>query len=314
MKGSNCIKKLSERNEKLKQSRMEDENNLHIESYGETPYYSSEEGVNLISSMIQSGKPLFIGRLGETELRTMDCYERFWYNPILLHRVNRDICVNAGFFPRRTIQIRKYCELKKSIMKDMDMLGLCLWNNEEYYVKKYMNLDACFLGNILDPLYWENSWTTYLKGKKVLVIHPFADTISNQYSLKRDCLFSDVNILPEFQLITIKAVQSIGGKGINDYANWFEALEHMKQQIEKCDFDIALLGCGAYGLPLAAYIKQLRKQAIYVGGALQLMFGIYGKRWENAEHVTRHINKNWVYPSLEETPQFYKEVESGCYW
>ena len=85
------------------------------------------------------------------------------------------------------------------------------WKNEEYYVDKYMNMDACFLANILDPLYWENSWTSCLKGKKVLVIHPFVDTIWNQYNLKKDCLFPNANILPDFHLITIKAVQSMLG-------------------------------------------------------------------------------------------------------
>lgn len=314
MKTSECIKSYCERNKWLKQCRTEDENDLNIQLYGGVPYYSSEEGVKLLSRMIQSGEPFFVGRFGETELRTMDCYERLWYSPISLHRVNRDICVNAGFFPRRVTHIRKYCELKKDAMKDMDVLGLCLWNNEEYYVNKYMSLNACFLGNILDPLYWEVSWTACLAGKKVLIIHPFAATILNQYNQKRQYLFPNTNILPVFQLRIIKAVQSIGGKGTSEYANWFDALEHMKTQIRECDFDIALLGCGAYGLPLAAYIKQLGKQAIYVGGALQLMFGIRGKRWENAQHVSRYLNDYWVHPSVQETPESYANIESGCYW
>lgn len=314
MKNMEIIKEFNKRNQKLCQCRQEDGNNLHIQFYGGTPYYSSEEGVKVISAMIQSEKPFFIGRLGETELRTMDCYERLWYNPILVHRVNRDICVNAGFFPKRVNKIKEYCDLKKSTLKNMDALGMCLWKNEEYYVSKYMKLDACFLGNILDPLYWENSWTLSLKGKKVLVIHPFADTILNQYYSKKNYLFSNNGILPDFKLITLKAVQSIGGAGTSGYADWFEALEYMKGCIKELDFDIALLGCGAYGLPLAAYVKQLGKQAIYVGGALQLMFGIMGKRWENEEHVSRYINKYWVRPSGEEMPKDYKKVEEGCYW
>lgn len=314
MKKMKCIKEFNLRNQRLCQCVQEDGNNLHIQFYGGTPYYSSEEGANLISTMIQSGKPFFIGRLGETELRTMDCYERLWYNPLSIHRVNRDICVNAGFFPKRVDKIKKYCNLKKSILKDMDVLGMCLWKNEEYYVSKYMKLDACFLGNILDPLYWENSWTSSLKGKRVLVIHPFADTISSQYNLRKDYLFPNSNILPEFQLITLKAVQSIGGVGASGYRDWFEALEHMKGCIRKCDFDIALLGCGAYGLPLASYVKQLGKQAIYVGGALQLMFGIMGKRWEKEKHVSRYVNQYWVRPSDEEMPKDYTRIEEGCYW
>lgn len=45
----------------------------------------------------------------------------------------------------------------------------------------------------------------------------------------------------------------------------------MEQDISKIEFDVCLLGCGAYGMPLAAYIKEkLQKTAIHIGGSLQL--------------------------------------------
>jgi hypothetical protein len=144
-------------------------------------------------------------------------------------------------------------------------------------------------------------------------VHPFAESINSQYS-KRDKLFKDDDFLPEFDLKTIKAVQSIGGAGALGYKTWFDALENMKFQVSEMDFDIALLGCGAYGLPLASYIKDIGKQAIYVGGALQLMFGIVGRRWENSDCVKKYINEYWVRPSEHEKPQGSSKVEDGCYW
>ena len=53
--------------------------------------------------------------------------------------------------------------------------------------------------------------------------------------------------------------------------------------IEKCirlEFDVSIVGCGAYGFPLANEIKKKGKVAIHLTGATQLMFGIVGKRWE----------------------------------
>ena len=44
----------------------------------------------------------------------------------------------------------------------------------------------------------------------------------------------------------------------------------------KFDFDVALIGCGAYGFPLAAKLKTAGKQAIHLGGVLQALFGIKG--------------------------------------
>lgn len=54
----------------------------------------------------------------------------------------------------------------------------------------------------------------------------------------------------------------------------------MKKKISTIDFDIASIGCGAYGLPLAGFImEELHKKAIYMGGGTQWLFGIKGRRW-----------------------------------
>ena len=77
-------------------------------------------------------------------------------------------------------------------------------------------------------------------------------------------------------------MQSIGG-GKGEFATWFDALEWMEQEVDKREFDIAIIGCGAYGFNLAAHIKRKGKKAIHLGGATQLLFGITGKRWEENE-------------------------------
>ena len=63
----------------------------------------------------------------------------------------------------------------------------------------------------------------------------------------------------------------------------------MQKEIDKIDFDIAILGCGAYGYPLASYIKSIGKKAIHIGGATQLIFGIKGKRWEKASFINEKV-------------------------
>lgn len=100
----------------------------------------------------------------------------------------------------------------------------------------------------------QNPWTKALANQKVLVIHPFAETILNQYK-KRELLFTNPDILPLFkELHIIKAVQSLGGDD-KRFNNWFDALEWMKYKMNQIDYDICLIGCGAYGFPLAAHAK-----------------------------------------------------------
>ena len=165
----------------------------------------------------------------------------------------------------------------------------------------------------IEPYYHIRPWSAKLKGKKVLVIHPFQETIENQYKNKRENIFDNQEILPLFHLETIKAVQS-NANSKTIFRNWFQAYQYMCAEILKKDFEIAIIGAGAYGLPLASYIKKLGKKAIHIGGATQILFGIKGKRWDNHEVISKLYNQYWVRPSESETPQGYQAVEDGCYW
>jgi hypothetical protein len=80
--------------------------------------------------------------------------------------------------------------------------------------------------------------------------------------------------------------------------------------LKKKDFDIALIGCGAYGLPLAAHVKKMGKQAIHMGSGVQLLFGIKGKRWDKHDIYNRH----WISPVMEDVPKQSDRIEGECYW
>ena len=102
----------------------------------------------------------------------------------------------------------------------------------------------------------------------------------------------------------------------------------MEDKISEIDFDVCIIGCGAYGLPLAAYVKRMGKQAIHLAGGTQLLFGILGKRWveqyKDVWHYRPHIdininyrplfNEHWIYPLDSDTPIHSHRVENSCYW
>jgi hypothetical protein len=165
----------------------------------------------------------------------------------------------------------------------------------------------------LEPFFTSNPWTKALAGKKVLVVHPFVETIKSQYQ-QRERIFNN-DLLPAFELEVIPAVQSIAGQK-TEFEDWFSALHSMKEQIAKKDFDVCILGCGAYGFPLASFVKNMGKQAIHIGGATQLLFGIKGKRWEQfiVYPYSNLFNEHWVRPNQNETPKKSNSVEGGCYW
>lgn len=293
-----------------------------------------------IYSLLSKGKPCLIARFGTTEINCVNNYiviqgkESFfrkcwnyitdktstpWWNKDHF----KTMCVYSGIFPVGQKTAERFSERYIQDTPNIDLLAC-----HQYY-EKFMPLRDDVIKvqlEMLYPFFVDRPWTRILKGKKVLVIHPFAKTILSQYE-KRNFLFENKEILPDFKLICYAPVQSLGGS--KEFDTWFDALDKMEKDIKAIDFDICLLGCGAYGLPLGAFIKSIGKQAVHVGGGLQLFFGIKGNRWESEAykdswHYLPNVDINinyrplfnnyWVRASKEETPSSAMNVENACYW
>lgn len=270
------------------------------------------EAVKLIGEKIETGEAFFYSRWGGVEAKAV-----FDYVMGFPSRVESSLMNNAGVFPLTTSIVHSYCEEAISAAKQIDIL--CAWfhiiDGEDLLFRWY-SPDAVIVGSATSsPFLFENAWTGKLKNKRVLVIHPYAELIEKQYK-KRELLWENHDeILPQFDLITYKAVQSLGGS--DEYDSWVDALNKMKNDIEKLTFDIALIGCGAYGMPLGAFIKdRMKKPAIHIGGMLQILFGIKGTRWEGKpyNYDTKFFNEFWVRPGEALKPKNYMNVEDGCYW
>lgn len=295
---------------------------------------------DIIYNTLSSGGPCMISRFGTTEMNCINNYLCIYSEKPYVLKIfdylfdwthlpwwNKDhfkmMSLWSGVFPPSVETAEKFSEIYLNDIPLIDVLG------SFQYQEKFMPLKENVIKLQLETLYpffVERPWTRILKNKKVLVIHPFEETIVSQYR-KRKCLFQNEDILPEFDLIVIKAVQSVADTSV-PFKSWFEALEYMKRRIDDVNFDICLLGCGAYGLPLAAYIKRKGKQAIHLGGGLQLLFGIKGKRWIEQYDEWWNVrpgqrininyrplfNDSWVFPSDNEKPAGAKKVEDGCYW
>ena len=260
---------------------------------------------------ILSEDPFMAARIGATEIKAI-LYPRL---PKLLKiffkkRFFSRMFTLSGFFPSNEENIIKFSEMMLIDMEQIDILGS--WRIEENFFKKELYNAIKIELNTLEPYLHDEPWSKALEGKKVLVVHPFAELIYEQYK-KRSFLFPNKNVLPNFELIVIKAVQSLSGEK-NRFENWFQALEFMKKEISQKDFDVALIGCGAYGLPLAAHVKRINKQAIHMGGALQILFGIKGKRWDNHPTIGNLYNEYWVRPKAQDKPTHSNLVENDCYW
>lgn len=279
------------------------------------PILGKEEANQFLYDGLMNSSPFFAGRLGSNELECMVEY----YDVLNRHEGGIDsyhdnlklvMKQGAGFFPTTDEAMDRLARLYTDVLKKNDFIwSMWLSRFENQYYKRFIpQVTIGLYDDTALPYSFVNPWTKALEGKRVLVIHPFSESIEKNYK-KRELLFANTDVLPDFELITMKAVQTIADE-VPEFDSWFDALEMMKCKMASIDFDIVLIGAGAYGFPLGAYAKQLGKKAIHIGGMLQLLFGIKGKAWNKLGIYNEH----WTTPLESEHPKGYKSVEAGRYW
>ena len=278
---------------------------------------------------LESGKPFFAARFGTGELeatvRGFDirapnrCCRKifhllsgrsgpFWWDNSIKAGLNN----NAGFFPPTNEALQRFSDLVVRDAQQINVLGAYA-DMPQYFLKEALPQATLIPISDLEPFWNTPCWTRCLRGKKVLVIHSMPDTIKAQYA-KRDKLFTNPDILPDFELTAYRSVNSAMGIK-TEFPDWFSALKKMENDIGQIEFDIALLGCGAYGMNLGAFIKRdLKKTALHLGGLTQLLFGIKGRRWESVPKYNALFSESWTRPLAHEIPLASRRIEDGCYW
>ena len=134
----------------------------------------------------------------------------------------------------------------------------------------------------LDP--FMHSFSSFAEGKTILIVSPFPDSYRRQYE-RKDELFEGYKF-PRFNLKTFRTpitwnqnYESLAGAV--EYMDWHGLIDDLCSSIYDCgDFDIALVSCASYAMPICSFIKtELKRKAIYMGGPLQPMFNIDAGRY-----------------------------------
>jgi len=279
-----------------------------------------------IIELLEKNEPFFISRLGIGD-ETHISLEYLLTNKINPKFLEPNINLNGVYSKSGNLNdYENFCKIYLNSIYNSDYLACFTFNSrniiniQNFFVKKY-NLKILH-SRVLEPFYSclenEKPWSQYLINKKVLIISPFIESFKKQLNNKFQ-IFKDPNkkiFLDNQEFVFYKTYQTNAGNKLHN--NWFETYNLMVNDINNIDFDIALVSCGAYGLPLCNYIKtKMNKSAIYIGGGLQLLFGVMGERWGNNEMWNRIIRENdtkFIKPSGDEIMKNFNKIEGGCYW
>ena len=217
-----------------------------------------------------------------------------------------------GLKPLTATNHKRFYDLMLDSMKQIDLLGS--WVPGEAWFSPELGHVVTSPRKSFEPYRHEKPWTQSLRGKRVLVVHPFDESIREQYERNRGRLFHSKHVLPDFDLQTTVPPRAHFGE-IRNAEHWFELFHELAESVCSQDFDVAIIGAGPFGLPLAAEVKRNGRQAIHLAGATQILFGIKGSRWDRDTEVRALYNELWVTPKPSETPpKKARKMSESSYW
>ncbi len=156
-------------------------------------------------------------------------------------------------------------------------------------------------------------WTLSLRGKRVLMVSAFEESIREKIPIRKEIY--GIDLFPECDILTIRPPQTQGTEESLEFdielAKFCERLDTIKDT-----YDIALVSAGGYGNLICSHIYKSGKSAVYVGGVLQMYWGINGQRWirERPDMLRVYLNGSWTRPKESEKPKNHTNVEGSCYW
>lgn len=260
--------------------------------------------------------PFFIGRIAGIELQV--AYD-LHHNRRLTSTALHEIVNNAGI---HTESEESLVEYTRQLCQAYDhCTTIAIWDKEGPVYAATGHAQEWILqrtkaptiqARALEPYYDSDSWMSAMNGKRVLIIHPFYHSIQRQLP-RLASLFPNRPWFPECSIeVVVPPMTCAGNHGGKD---WQVHLAAFYETMEKKEFDIALVAAGGYGMIIADMIHtRLHRSVMYVGGALQLFFGIIGKRWFDQKEILMLMNDEWIRPLKEDQPLHHVRVEKGCYW
>lgn len=297
-----------------------------------TPLLSGSEISEKIRKNIESRTPFAIGKTGTLETEAIIAFQQRLFQTRQLFGVNQimyppsmsqQLFINAGVYPIQTHDIDTFVRLYQHSLSSFDVLCASFsdmipeWG--EYLTitrgsKK--NITSCRKSS-LEPFFQVSPYTKAFAKRRVTVISPFVDTFRGQLK-KRDNIWGEraKDLLPDnVQWRFIKAPLPM--KPVD--TNWQTMVERLTVECfpesESSMWpDIVLCGFGPGGAYLCAEAKLRGRVGIDMGGSLQLLFGVRGKRWDSDIRFKDIYNEHWVRPSREETPPQNSRVKNGAYW
>jgi hypothetical protein len=283
----------------------------------------------LIGAALDRGEGFAAGKLGNSERdvlaqalvmeRETDALRVRAFERALVTKVSR----TAGIFPLDPEFYRRFGELYAEQVRRLDCIGVDV-------TRLRATLEVLFFhgieGEVIDYLDQEpdrstpndqaRCWLPHLRGRRVLLVSSFAELLRRRATRATfEAVWAKTG-KPWFHPADVGAVEFPYGFAPATQARFptaLDLLDDITARIAEREFDVAIIGAGGLGIPIASFVKGLGRVGISLGGAIQPLFGVSGRRWNEREDWRRdYFNDAWIDMPPEYRPDPAETFEN--YW
>jgi hypothetical protein len=282
----------------------------------------------LIGAALAQGDGFAAGKLGETERallqypmvldREADRMRVWAFERALIFRG----LATAGLFPPDPAFYRRFTELYAERVRRLDCVGMntTLWRTSldivgfhgiEGELMSYLDQEP----DRSTPSDESRCWLPHLRGRRVLLVSPFARELAERATRETfEAVWAEI-AKPWFHPAHVDALEFPYGYSPmtwDSFPTALNLLDDITIRIAQRDFDVAIIGAGALGIPIATFVKGMGRVGISLGGHIQPLFGVSGERWRTDEGWQHYLNEAWIDLPPEYRPDPGQTIEN--YW
>jgi hypothetical protein len=291
---------------------------------------SKTEFLNDLKTAIANKRGYAAGKIGYSEQHWM-YYEILLSkqsNPDTIKQFERDLSFHGlqqeGVFPAKPNFYLEFNKFYIQHVRNINCLGICYrpWELEIIRHYKLNNKLIYYPHQQTDVTSSSTPDTCYLphfRDKKLLLVCPFAGILMERATKEVfEGVWSKAGNKKWFYPDAIDALEFPYGfaeETHKSYSSVIDLFKYITTEIEKRDFDIALIGAGGLAIPLASHVKNMGKIGIDLGGHLQVLFGVLGKRYRNWHWDAWNTNEWCIDMPAKYRPKEADQVcDKGAYW
>jgi hypothetical protein len=305
-------------------------NSILVDSNRLQPNSSRRDLAIALRQSLKNPSGLAVAKLGLSE-------QTFLSYPFLLERcisdrqvaaltlhTRRHAAANTGVFPGNIDSIVKFSKLHAKAAGYLDFMGLVsgrleadLLNYLDYQGKTLSIFDFEPDRSIPD-----DSASCYLpefEGKRVLIVSSVAELLcarANEDTFTAVWAKTGKSWFHPAQVTCLQFPYTYDRDTHDRFGSSINLFEWIIERIDPTTFDVALIAAASLGVPLAAAIKEMNRSAIALGGALQVLFGVGGKRWrDDPTWVQNYFTRAWIDIPRDQIPNMPDGYgDGGAYW